>query len=140
MPRNQTAFAEWVTSRSVPREKFEPHLHYNPDGDCIEFLAKETNFKGRRIDSLVTVFLDQETQEIVGAQVKGIQQMRKMPAWRISVNKQDGTLKLNYLFVTVSNLAKDGDEQMRITSYRKLVEMGEQTAVKMPQELLDPAG
>ncbi len=36
---------------------------YDPDGDCIEFLARPEPFYGERIDDLITVYYSQETHE-----------------------------------------------------------------------------
>src|SRR6266704_286870 len=41
----------------------QPTAVYDPDGDCIEFLAKPEPFYAERIDDLVTVYYSQERSE-----------------------------------------------------------------------------
>lgn len=65
-------FAERVNelARSVSGTP-QPTAVYDPDGDCIEFLAKPEPFYAERIDDLVTVYYSQETREIIGSLIKG---------------------------------------------------------------------
>lgn len=44
---------------------------YDPDGDCIEFLARPEPFYAERVDDLVTVYYSQETGEVIGSLIKG---------------------------------------------------------------------
>jgi hypothetical protein len=44
---------------------------YDPDGACIEFLAKPEPFYAERIDDLVTVYYSQDTHEVIGSLLKG---------------------------------------------------------------------
>ncbi len=55
---------------------------YDPDGDCIEFLARPEPFYAERIDDLITVYYSQETHR------------RKRPtsAWSTSSATQTGRM------------------------------------------------
>jgi hypothetical protein len=55
-----------------PAELFRPTATYDPDGDCIEFLAKPAPFYGEWIDDLVTIYYSQETGETVGCFISGV--------------------------------------------------------------------
>ena len=59
-------FAKRMMLLARPAEHFEPTAIYDPDGDCIEFLAKPDPFYAERVDDLVTVYYSQETNEVIG--------------------------------------------------------------------------
>jgi hypothetical protein len=65
-------FAKRMMLLARPAEQFEPTATYDPDGDCIEFLAKPDPFYGERVDDLVTVYYSQETNEVIGSLIKGV--------------------------------------------------------------------
>jgi hypothetical protein len=62
---------------SLP-DQFRPTATYDPDGDCIEFLAKPEPFYAEQIDDLVTVYYSQETGEITGYLVEGVSKHSRM--------------------------------------------------------------
>ena len=45
-------FAAKVLELAAPGEGFRPSAYYDPDGDCIEFLASPHNFYAERVDDL----------------------------------------------------------------------------------------
>jgi hypothetical protein len=47
-------FAKRMMLLARPAEQFRPMATYDPDGDCIEFLAKPDAFFAERVDDLVT--------------------------------------------------------------------------------------
>ena len=46
-------FARRMTLLAQPAEKFTPAATYDPDGDCIEFLAKPDLFYAERVDDQI---------------------------------------------------------------------------------------
>lgn len=60
-------FAKRMMLFAKNAEQFRPTATYDPDGDCIEFLAKPDPFRTERFDDLVTVYNSQETGEIIGS-------------------------------------------------------------------------
>ncbi len=60
-------FAKRMVLLARPAEQFRPTATYDPDGDCVEFIAKPDPFYAERIDDLVTVYYSQETGELIGA-------------------------------------------------------------------------
>ena len=64
-------FAKRMLLLARPAAEFKPTATYDPDGDCIEFLAKSDPFSAERIDDLVTVYYSQETDEVIGSMTKG---------------------------------------------------------------------
>jgi hypothetical protein len=71
---NDADFAKRMMLLARPAEQFRPTATYDPDGDCIEFLAKPDPFYAERVDELVTVYYSQETDEVVGSLIKGVAQ------------------------------------------------------------------
>ncbi|MCL2649054.1 MAG: hypothetical protein FWD61_18985 [Phycisphaerales bacterium] len=131
-------FQEYVLKLAQSAPPFQPNATYDPDGDCIEFLAKPDTFYAERIDDLVTVYYSQDTNEVTGALIKGIKKLcrrmsEKIPAFQIEI--QDGPIKLGYLFFIAKLLASPGSENMPTLTYRKqvydrLIEAAEQTDTK----------
>src|SRR5436190_1694772 len=94
-------FAKRMLLLARPAEQFEPTATYDPDGDCIEFLAKPDPFYAERVDDLLTVYYSQETGEVMGSLLKGVsrfckQMLEKMPGFRIEVH--DGRIRLVHIF------------------------------------------
>jgi hypothetical protein len=65
-------FARTMLLLAKPAEQFRPTASYDPDGDCIEFLAKPDPFYAERVDDLVTVYYSQETGEVIGSLIKDV--------------------------------------------------------------------
>src|SRR5437016_1637070 len=65
-------FEQFVFSGPVNEGAFEPMATYDPDGDCIEFLASNESFRRERLDSLVTVYIGRESNEVIGSFIKGV--------------------------------------------------------------------
>jgi len=95
-------FAARVLELAKPVERFTPTAYYDPDGDCIEFLARPDNFHGERVDDLVTVYRSEETGEIIGSLLKGVtpfceQLLKRLPGFKIEI--QEGKVKLVHMFL-----------------------------------------
>lgn len=54
---------------------FEPHAFYNEEGNQLEILWKNSNFRGKTINRNLTLLLDIETDEVIGCIVN---HMRKV--------------------------------------------------------------
>jgi len=85
-------FAQRMMLLARPAEQFEPTATYDPDGDCIEFLAKPDPFYAERVDDLLTVYYSQDTGEVIGSLLKGVsrfcqEMLKKMPAFKIEVQE-----------------------------------------------------
>ncbi|MCH7727693.1 MAG: hypothetical protein IH991_14605 [Planctomycetes bacterium] len=106
-------------------EQFKPTATYDPDGDCIEFLAKPDPFYAERIDDLVTVYYSQETDEVIGSLIKGAskfcnEMLKRMPGFRIEI--QAGRVSLQHFFLArLWSEVLDPDDLHSLT-YRKLLQ------------------
>lgn len=109
---------------------FKPGAHYDPDGDCIEFLIEPHDFYAERIDDLITVYYSRETNEIIGSLIKGVSGLRKKllgkcPGFIVEV--QDGKVCLAHLF-RVSLWSEDhlNKQQVIVRTYKKLAACAEE--------------
>jgi hypothetical protein len=64
---NEAFAARVLEVAGQPPPRFTPTAYYDPDGDCIEFLASPDNFYAERVDDLVTVYYSEETGAVIGS-------------------------------------------------------------------------
>jgi hypothetical protein len=126
-------FAKRMLLLARSADDFKPTATYDPDGDCIEFLAKPDPFYAERIDDLVTVYYSQETGEVVGSLIKGVskfcrEMLQKMPGFRIEIH--DGPISLQHIFLARMWSANFDPEDMATLTYRKLIEVSRETVVE----------
>ena len=126
-------FTKRMVLLASPADHFEPMATYDPDGDCIEFLAKPDPFFAERVDDLITVYYSQETGEVIGSFIKGVSKfcekiLSRMPGFRIDI--QDGGVILQHIFLArLWSEDLDPDDLATLT-YRKLIEVSGETKVK----------
>jgi hypothetical protein len=123
------AFTQQVLARVQPESwSTGPRIFPNYDGDCIEVLLSNDNYRAERIDSLVTVYVNRDNGELVGALVKGVRSfIRKMveriPGFKIEI--MDGKVKLEYLF-TAGLWSHDEPANVTVVhTYQKLRQIAE---------------
>lgn len=126
-------FAKRMMLLARPSEQFRPTATYDPDGDCIEFLAKPDPFYAERVDDLVTVYYSQETGEVVGSLIKGVVRFcsefsKKNPGFHIVI--EDGPFRLEHLFLARMWSAPQAPTEIQTLTYRKLIEVAGQTVVE----------
>ena|ERR1700722_7525813 len=126
-------FAEFAKGLAKPTDKFEPAATYDPDGDCIEFIASPDSFYAERIDDLVTIYYSHETNQIIGSLLKGVSRfcesvLEKFPGFKIEI--QDRRVRLEHLFLAKLWSAKDADN-IPVLTYRKLIEIAEATKAEV---------
>jgi hypothetical protein len=126
-------FAQMVLSKVPPEQPFQPMARYDPDGDCIEFLASNESFYARRIDSLVTVYYSQETQEVVGALIKGVSQflrqvVTQVPGFKIEI--EDSRIKLEHFFTARLWSTPADPKEAWVVTYKKLREVAERSGAE----------
>lgn len=114
-------------------EQYQPTATYDPDGDCIEFLAKPDPFYAERIDDLVTVYYSQETDEVIGSLIKGVSKFcrdisDKMPGFKIEIH--DGPVRLKHIFLARMWSANLNPQDLATLTYRKLVEVSRDAVVE----------
>lgn len=125
-------FAKRMMLLARPAEQFEPTATYDPDGDCIEFLAKPDPFYGERVDDLLTVYYSQDTDEVIGSLLKGVsrfckQMLEKMPGFKVEVH--DGRFRLVHIFRARLWSSKLNPQDIPALVYQKLIEVADDAEV-----------
>lgn len=125
-------FAKRMMLLARPAEQFEPTATYDPDGDCIEFLAKPDPFYAERVDDLLTVYYSQESGEVIGSLLKGVtrfckQMLEKMPGFRVEIH--DGRIRLVHIFRARLWSSKFHPQDLPALVYRKLIEVADDAEV-----------
>ncbi len=131
-------FAKRMMLLARPAEQFEPTATYDPDGDCIEFLAKPGPFYGERVDDLVTVYYSQETNEVIGSLSKGVSKscddlLAKMPGFKIEIH--DGRVRLLHIFLARLWSSERDPLELVTLAYKKLIDVAHETTVEVDAEL-----
>ena len=132
-------FAKRMVLMAEPAERFKATATYDSDGDCIEFLASPDPFYAERIDDLITVYYSQESNEIIGSQIKGVSKfcravMRQMPGFKIEVH--DGRVSLEHIFRARLWSASQDPQAMLTLTYQKLIAMAELAEVEVETDEL----
>lgn len=130
---SNSEFAKRMLLLGRSADQFKPTATYDPDGDCIEFLASPDPFYAERIDDLVTVYYSQETGEVMGSLIKGVSKfcrdvLRTMPGFSIEIH--DGPVSLQHIFLARMWSSQFGPEEMAALTYRKLIEVSGETVVE----------
>lgn len=112
-----------------PPQEFQPTATYIPDGDCIEFVARPGRYRAQRLDDLVTVYINEDSDEIVGSLIKGVRKLcrqlsEKLPGFKINVD--DGKVRLEHLFLA-RLWSEPRPSKLVERTYRKLIEVADET-------------
>jgi hypothetical protein len=127
-------FAKRMMLLAQSAERFRPTATYDPDGDCIEFLASPDPFYAERMDDLVTVYYSQETNEVIGSLIKGVGTfcrtiLQRFPGFKIEV--RDGRVSLEHIFRARLWSAPLEPQALPTLAYRKLIAMAEEANVEV---------
>jgi hypothetical protein len=127
-------YAARILELAGPAEPFTPTAYYDPDGDCVEFLARPDNFSAKRIDDRVTVYHSQETGEIIGSLLKGVTSLRqkllaRLPGFKIEI--QHGKVKLVHIFLARLWASEVSPDELATFTYQRLIEVAGQTGVEV---------
>jgi hypothetical protein len=126
-------FARRMMLLARPADEFEPTARYDPDGDCIEFLARPDSFYAERVDDLVTVYYSQDTNEVIGSLIKGISVFCKevsetMPGFKIEIRA--GRIRLMHIFRARLWGSKREPGDLATLTYEKLIQVAEKSEVE----------
>jgi hypothetical protein len=84
-----------------PAKEFRPVLQYIPDGDCLIFYFKPDAAYAERVDELLTVYRSEETEELTGCEIKGVQCILKRLE-KFGVRIMEKSVDLRILFAGYS--------------------------------------
>lgn len=130
---SDTDFSRKLMAIAGEPEPFTPHATYDQDGDCVEFFAKPDPFYAKRVDDLVTVYYNQDTDEVVGALIKGVERfckkvLSRLPGFRIDI--EGGDVKLACLFRAQAWVSDLEPDDVPSITYKALIEAAEESGVK----------
>ena len=142
MSASAEQFAEQVLRQAETADPKGPVARYDPDGDCLEFLAGPDPFYAERVDARLTVYYSENTGKIIGALVKSWSRLvsritSHFPAFEIEV--RDGPVKLTFLFHLALLSSESVENKMVRIHYRKLIETTEQCRAEVELKDLPPA-
>jgi hypothetical protein len=131
------AFAQGLMARVQTGPWSGPKVFPNREGDCIEVLLSSDSYRAERLDSLVTVYVNRENGELVGALVKGVRSfVRKMveriPGFKIEI--VDGKVKLEYLFTAGLWSHDTPTNRVLVQRYQKLRQIAEEADLEVELE------
>jgi len=97
-----------------------PMAGYNEDGDCLEFHLTTESYYGCRLDGWVTVYIGEDTGELVGGMIKGVRRslLRRYPGIRIDLD--GGKLTVGVLLRAAAYSEASDDDKCR--TYRDIIE------------------
>ena len=127
-------FAAKVLELTGSEKEFKPAAYYDADGDCIEFLARPDNFHAERVDELVTVYISEETGDVIGSLLKGVTPFCKkllqiLPGFKIEI--RHGRVKLVHIFLAQLWSSKFSPDDLAALAYEKLIDVAQQTGVEV---------
>jgi hypothetical protein len=88
--------------------------HYFPRGDFVTYYFQNDRCFSQRVDDLLTVYLSQESKEIVGFKIKGVQHILRT-AGNFEVTVEDGEIQLGFFFFIGAAMAKSEIQRRRYT-------------------------
>jgi len=106
------------------RGEFTPFAYPNADGDCVEFYVSSKEFYSQRIDEYLTLFLEEETEEIVGFMIKNITKILNKIASHQAICSfviQDGEVRLEALFTAM--FCNDDRRTLYVREYHKVTDL-----------------
>jgi hypothetical protein len=105
---------------SNPCKGFRPVPHYFPTGDYVTFYVKDERCHAERVDDLLTVFLSNENEELIGCKIKGVRHLLDaMGTFGVVVQHEDVSLEL--FFVLGQFTARDPAQRRRYEEVIPLV-------------------
>lgn len=127
-------FAAKVLELAGSEKEFRPTAYYDPDGDCIEFLARPDNFQAERVVDLVTVYISEGTGEVIGSLLKGViplcrKLLQTLPGFKVEV--RHGRVKLVHIFLAQLWSSPLSPDDLTTLIYEKLIDVARQTGVEV---------
>lgn len=126
-------FAKRMMLMASSKDDFKPSAFFDPDGDCIEFLASSDPFRAERVDDLVTVYYSQETGEVIGSLIKGVstfctKMLKSLPGFKIEI--EHGAVRLEHIFLARLWTQDLDPDDLKTLTYQKLANVAASTRVE----------
>ena len=116
-----------IAAQAQPQGRFSPFVAPNEDGDCVEFFVSPNDYYAKRIDDYLTLYLDEETNDVVGFVIKNISRILNRVATQqadYAFVIRDGEVRLEALFTAMFL----GDERRGtyVQEYYRVVDIAQQ--------------
>jgi hypothetical protein len=84
-------------------DDFKSEPRYVADGDYVTHFFSDELCYAERIDDLLTIYLSEDTGDLIGCKIKGVTQLvKKVHAF---IELDDGELQMGYLFLSAAGPA-----------------------------------
>jgi hypothetical protein len=108
-------------------EPFQPIVYNNVEGDCIEFYVSTNDYYSKRVDDYLTLYLDIDSDDIVGFNIKNIRRIfnklsQDKSAWAFIID--DGHVELKVLFTMMLLKDNKADEAV-IREYKQVTKIAQ---------------
>ncbi|MBI1900766.1 MAG: hypothetical protein HYS13_06605 [Planctomycetia bacterium] len=85
---------------NAPQGTFSPCVHYDADADALTFFFSNKPEHAKRLNSRVTVYLSDESEDLVGCRIKGVRAvLEDIGSFDVAISH--GKVKLKMLFVAL---------------------------------------
>ncbi len=111
-------FAKRVRDLAARVQSTGASAYYDPDGDCIEFLARAEEFWAERIDDLVTVYYSEQSGEVIGSLIKGVSRFIKEHP-NLAIFVEAGRVRLSHLFLAGLLCDRPDQRDLEVLTYKK---------------------
>lgn len=85
---------------------FNVRPSYSSDGDCLSVFFSPSLCYAKRMDGLLTVYLEEGTDELVGCKVKGVSQLIENIQTTIHI-KQDGEVQFSLILLAAAGSSRE---------------------------------
>lgn len=102
-----------------PVATFSPFAMYNSDGDCLEFHLSNESCYAKRLDGWVTVYVGEDSGDVVGGVLKGVRGslLRRFPGIRVEI--EDKAVSVAVLIRAAAYESEDAEKQR---TYRDILD------------------
>lgn len=123
---------EDLLKSTKPGENFSPVAYYGEEEDSLMIYLKNDPDYAKRINSRVTVFLSEESDELVGCQIKNVRRVLDDIGW-FDAKIKHGKIEIKLLFLSLRETFCN--DEIGRECYRKLGELVTQTPleIEVPQ-------
>ncbi|MEX2118784.1 MAG: hypothetical protein WD847_04165 [Pirellulales bacterium] len=99
MATEETNLGDFL-EQNAPTGEFAPCAHYDRDADALTLYVGNEPEHGRRLNSRVTIYISDETGELVGCRIKGVRAvLEDVGSFDIAISL--GKVKLKILFAAL---------------------------------------
>lgn len=85
---------------------------YFEDGDFVTYFLKNDLHYAQRVDGLLTIYLSEESDELIGCKIKGVREiLETMGAFGVVIADHNNEISLGLLFLTAAAFSSASRER-----------------------------